>query len=170
GRFLAPLAHLVLQLAPRLSLLLAPRQTNQVDALPWPDRHHDPRRPLARSRSDLSDLGRAPRYRPRGLSPLAIAAKKCSETWTRGANRRRPADLPLRPARLDLLSRREPHRRHEHPPPDRLIPLHIRKHDSRTARHPAPRSRSALRTCVLVQHRHHRLRSNSRARTSSSSC
>ena len=80
-RFLAPLAHQLLQLAARLSVLLAARAAFEVEDLhlPEPGDHHGARRTVARAELELRHLGRAARRGAGGDPRLA--------TW-RG---RRPA-------------------------------------------------------------------------------
>ena len=64
---LAPLAHDALALAARLPLHLARRQPEgRPQDLPQPDADDAARRPVARRRLDVRDLGRHPRRRARG--------------------------------------------------------------------------------------------------------
>ena len=62
-RFLAPLAHLSVELAARLSVLLAAGSAFEVEDLHVhePDDHHGDRRPVAWSELEFRDLGRAAR-------------------------------------------------------------------------------------------------------------
>ncbi len=102
--FLAALAYQPVDLAARLSLHLARRQSRRaVDDLPQPAAHHGARRHLARRQMDLRHLGRAARAGAGGGTHLA--RRETGRLAGVAAPARHYPHLPHRHARLDLLPR-----------------------------------------------------------------
>ena len=108
-RVLATLAHLALDLAARLPLLLAAGEpARRGSALREPRRHVRPRRPLARDDLGLRRVGARPRRRPRGPEVRRVApAAPGGPSAGVAARPRSPRDVPLRVVRVDPLPLRE---------------------------------------------------------------
>src|SRR4051812_41322937 len=98
------MAHVFLELAARLSVLLAARQTHEMGAVFESGDHHDSCRLVARRRMDVYRLGSAARHRASGRTTVADAAR-IGEGIRHLAISEHYRDFPFRGVRLDLFPR-----------------------------------------------------------------